>query len=61
MNFKQNYIITKETSALIPAKQIDYDTIVLQANGATYYVRETPLCISQVKSEPLQQLDFEPP
>ncbi|UCZ52936.1 competence protein ComK [Bacillus shivajii] len=40
----QDYEINEETIALIPAKSIEYDTIVLEEN-AKYYVKQTPINI----------------
>ena len=36
------YTIGSQTLALLPAKQIDYDTVVIKQSG-TKYVRQTPL------------------
>lgn len=44
MKFKKSYIINKSTVAIIPAKQIDFDSIVIE-KLRKFYVRQTPLQI----------------
>src|SRR5699024_10795848 len=39
---QQNYIITSETCAILPAREIDYQTIVIKED-TTLYVTQTPL------------------
>lgn len=45
MEIQSHYLISEVTNALIPAKKIDYDTIVIEADGSTKNVRRTPLQI----------------
>ncbi len=39
---KEQYVITNDTYAIIPAKHIDYQSIVIEANG-TKRINQTPL------------------
>lgn len=43
-NIQPTYCINEHTCALIPAKSIHYDTIVIERN-ATLHIRQTPLQI----------------
>mgnify|MGYP001365043780 FL=1 len=43
-NIKKNYNINKNTLAIVPVKQIEYNSIVLDANQIIY-VHQTPLQI----------------
>lgn len=42
MRIKNSYITNKSTVAIIPAKQIDFDSIVIE-KSRKFYVRQTPL------------------
>lgn len=44
MKIEQTYIIKKLTSGILPARQIDYDSIVIEGEK-TLYIRQTPLDI----------------
>lgn len=47
MKIEQAYIINKATSGIIPAKEIEYDSIV--AEGERFrYIRQTPLDIIKI-------------
>lgn len=41
MNIEQNYIVNDKTIAIVPAKQIEFDSIVVESEGV-HYIRQTP-------------------
>lgn len=41
MNIEQSYIIKDKTIALVPAKEIDYDSIVVESESLRY-IKQTP-------------------
>src|SRR5690625_1608023 len=47
---KTRYTIIKETNALLPAKQIDYDTIVIE-RSRILYIKQTPFQIIQTSCQ----------
>lgn len=41
MNIEENYIVNKTTIAIVPAKEIDYDSIVVESESLRY-IKQTP-------------------